>query len=298
MTAMYSRLFVLIAIFCACNSTPEKNKPSKEATLEKNNGNIFSYDLAHPQRKWALPEELKEISGQTWVDNNHLLAIEDLHPVLYLLRLDSNIAVEKTFPFQEITNKKFDMEDIAVVADTAYALWSHGTIYKITDWQNRPQVEEFPTSLSKENNTEGLCFDPVSKKLLIACKNESDLKGEKKSTRSIFEFDLKTNILNDTPFLVINKKDFKKVADEKLLFFPSAIAVHPVTHDIYILSTKDNKCMARYNYDGELQSLQFFDKDLMPQPEGICFSPDGTMFISSEGRHGEPPAIFEFRNTK
>ena len=43
--------------------------------------------------------------------------------------------------------------------------------------------------------------------------------------------------------MLIHKKDFKKETGEKLDFFPSAIAVHPVTHDVYILSTKDTKCM-------------------------------------------------------
>ena len=97
---------------------------------------------------------------------------------------------------------------------------------------------------------------------------------------------------------MIHKKDFLKVIDEKLEFFPSAIAVHPFTHDIYILSTKDNKCMARYDYKGKLLSHQFIDKELMPQPEGICFSPEGTLYISTQGRHGKAAAIFEYVYTQ
>jgi hypothetical protein len=297
MIPKYFRLFTLIVLFCSCSGPSEKNDTT-EKTSAKDVTDTFSYDLAHPQRKWLLPDELKEISGQTWLDSNHLLAIEDLHPVLYLLRLDTNAIVEKKSAFLEVTDKKFDMEDIASADNIVYALWSHGTVYKIAGWQSKPEVQEYPTFLSKENNTEGLCYDPVSGNLLIACKNESDLQDEKKSTRSIFEFDLKTGKLKDVPFLVIHKKDFKKIADEKLEFFPSAIAVHPISHDIYLLSTRDNKCMAQYSYNGELKSLQFFDKELLPQPEGICFAPNGTLYISSEGRHGEQPAIFEFRNSK
>ena len=56
--------------------------------------------------------------------------------------------------------------------------------------------------------------------------------------------------------------------------------------------------MAQYSYNGELKSLQLFDKELLPQPEGICFAPNGELYISSEGRHGEQPAIFEFKNSK
>ena len=298
MTRKYFWLFLPIAIFYSCNSNSQKKDKNNKSEYVRENNVPQSYDLKHPQKKWALADELKEISGQAWIDKKHLLAIEDLHPTLYLLRLDSTATIEKTSTFKDSSDKKFDLEDITVVNGIAYALWSHGKIYKISGWQNNPEIQKFSTGLSKENNTEGLCYDPVSHDLLIACKNESDIEDEKKSTRSIFEFDLKADTLKTEPFLLIHKKDFEKFTNEKLLFFPSAIAVHPITHDIYILSTKDNKCMAQYSYNGELKSLQFFDKDLLPQPEGICFAPDGTVYISTEGRHGEQAAILEFSYSK
>ena len=298
MTRKYFRIFLSIAICYSCNSNSSKKEKNGETDSVKEANASSSYDLLHPQKKWELPDELKEISGQAWIDKNHLLAVEDLHPTLYLLSLDSTAAIEKTSNFKDSSDKKFDLEDITVVDEVAYALWSHGKIYKITSWQNNPAIQKFNTGLSKENNTEGLCYDPESHNLLIACKNESDIEDEKKSTRSIFEFDLKADTLKTEPFLLIHKKDFQKFTNEKLLFFPSAIAVHPITHDIYILSTKENKCMAQYSYSGELKSLQFFDKDLLPQPEGICFASDGTMYISTEGRHGEQAAIFEFKYSK
>ncbi|MEO6905999.1 MAG: SdiA-regulated domain-containing protein, partial [Ginsengibacter sp.] len=92
----------------------------------------------------------------------------------------------------------------------------------------------------------------------------------------------------------IHKKDFEELAKDKISFNPSAIAIHPITHEIYLLSTKDNKCMAVYNRDGKLISFQSIDSDLMPQPEGICFSPDGKLYISSEGKKGDPGNLFEF----
>lgn len=254
----------------------------------------YNYDLSHPTKKWILPDALKEISGQVWIDKNHLLAIEDLHPILYLIKMGNKATIEKQIPFKKVSDKKTDIEDVALVKNTAYALWSHGILYKVKHWLSDPETKKLETPLSKENNTEGLCYDPVSHDLLIACKNESDVSDEKKSTRSIFEFDLKADTLISEPFMLIHKKDFKKVADEKLEFFPSAIAVHPITHDIYILSTKDSKCMAVYDYKGGLKSFEWINKDILLQPEGICFAPDGTLFISSEGKHGIPPVIMEF----
>ncbi|HWC54549.1 MAG TPA: hypothetical protein VG676_13265, partial [Chitinophagaceae bacterium] len=31
---------------------------------------VFTYDLTRPSKKWILPKELKEISGQVWLDRN------------------------------------------------------------------------------------------------------------------------------------------------------------------------------------------------------------------------------------
>jgi hypothetical protein len=302
------KLLMLISIFfwdCKSNNANpnEKNLSAKNSSDTSHNETdleSYKYDLAHPQKKYELPQELFEISGNAWVDKNHLLIIEDLHPNLYLIRLENNKGViEKTVPFKEETpDKKFDVEDVTLVNGTAYALWSHGKIFKVSNWQNKPVTQEIKTFLSKDNNTEGICYDPVSHNILIACKNESDVEDEKKSTRAIYQFDLSADTLMSTPFMLIHKKDFKKETDEDVQFFPSAIAVHPVTHDIYILSTKDTKCMAVFSHSGKLKSFELIDKELLPQPEGICFAPDGSLFISTEGKKGETGYIFEFHSKK
>ncbi len=294
----------IIFFACTTNSDNPKTNPvivnvSEKSKTDSSANNVtgkqYNYELNKPVHTWKLPEQLVEVSGNTWIDDNHLILIEDLNPVLYLIKLDDkNAALEKAITFKDEDKDKFDIEDVTIVNDVVYALWSHGTLFKISDWRNKPQVDEIKTFLKKENNTEGLCYDPVTKKLLIACKDDSNVPDEKKSTRAVYDFDIANNTLSDQPFFLIHKKDFEKVADEKLEFNPSAIAVHPVTHDIYVLSTRDTKCMAIYAHDGKLKDFQFIDKDLMPQPEGMCFSPDGKLYISSEGKKGDPGNLFEF----
>ena len=296
---------VAFFIFFACknnNQSGKKNpvividsKKKPAASVENPDSTKHNYDLKNPDRKWKLPEQLVEVSGNTWIDSNHLILIEDTHPVLYVIKIDDkNATLEKTIPFAEQDKEKFDIEDVTNVNNTVYALWSHGVLFKINDWMAKPEVDEIKTFLKKNNNVEGLCYDPVTQKLLLACKDRSDIENEEKSTRAVYQFDMTQNKLDEQPFLLIHKKDFEKVADEKLEFNPSAIAIHPRTHDIYLLSTRDNKCMAVYSHEGTLKDFQFIDKDLMPQPEGICFSPEGKLYISSEGKSGEPGNLFEF----
>jgi WD40 repeat protein len=264
-------------------------------SVSRTSNRKYDYDLKKPARTWKLPQGLIEVSGNTWVGKDHLILIEDIHPNLYLIKIDDkNATLEKTIAFQKDEKNKFDIEDVTIVNDVVYALWSHGTLFKINNWNSNPNTEEIKTSLSKENNTEGLCYDPVTKSLLVACKDESGIADEKKSTKSVYQFNIETKKLEQKPFLIIHKTDFKELTKDKLDFNPSAIAVHPLTHEIYLLSTRDNKCMAVFNRDGKLVSFQFIDANLMPQPEGICFSPDGKLYISSEGKKGEAVNLFEF----
>ena len=295
----YILLLLVAFTSCANNSGPDKtnvaDKTKDTSIVDKKNPGSGAYDLAKPNHKWRLPDQLVEVSGNAWLDANHLVLIEDLHPALYLIKLDDkNATLEKTIPFAQTEKDKVDIEDVAIVDNTVYALWSHGALFKIADWQSTPKVDEIKTGLTKENNTEGLCYDPVSKTLLIACKDDAGVADDKKSAKAVYQFDINKQTLMPSPYMVIHKKDFEKITGDKLDFNPSAIAVNPITHDIYILTTRDNKGMAVFSHDGVLKSYQTIDKEMMPQPEGICFSPDGKLYISSEGKKGEPGNLFEF----
>ena len=302
-TFFFAFAFLLTVSITSCNSNGNASSNNKsedtastssQSAKAPNYGN-FNYDLAKPAAKWVLPNELKEISGNTWIDKDHLLVIEDLHSSLYLIHLEKDVAtIEKTVPFEAGSDKKFDIEDVTSDGKTVYALWSHGVIYKITDWNTNLHTKEITTSLDKKNNTEGICVDPVTGNLLVACKNESGIEDEKKSSRAIYLFDTKKEQLNTDPFLLIERKDIKKAIGEKLDFNPSGIAVHPVSHDIYILSTKGTKGVLVYSHEGEFKSFRSIDEDLMPQPEGICFSPTGDLYISTEGKHGVPALLYRF----
>ena len=282
----------IFLVFSACNNESKNKEEEKTKPVSLQS---IDYDLAHPLKRWSLPDSLAEISGIVWLQEDKFLAIEDLHPILYELKLgDTNGIISNKVEFRRAEEDKMDFEDLAVVNDTVYALWSHGAIFKIKDQKKDVTSERTKTWLKKDNNTEGLAYDPTSGNLLIACKEESGLKDVKKSTRAIFEFDIKADSLKPDPFMLINKNDFEKVAGEKVDFYPSAIAVHPTTHDIYVISTKDTKAIAQFSYEGKLKAFDYIDKDIIPQPEGMCFDPQGNLYISTESRHHKPPYIYKF----
>lgn len=295
-----SLLFLLITAGYSCKMKSAQADTGSTGTMKVATSKTYNYDLTKWSGKWELPAGLLEISGNAYVDKDHLLVIEDMHPNLYLLKLlDGKAEVEKTIPFKnDPDGAKFDIEDVAINADVAYALWSHGTVYKISDWRNNPKTEEFTTSLSKKSNTEGMCFDPATNSLLIATKGASGIEDEKKSTKAIYKFDLSKNALEESPFFIITKDELKSPDGDKIKLNPSAIAIHPITKDIYILSTKGSKCMAIFSSDGKFKSLQMMERTEFLQPEGICFSPEGLLFISTEGKDSSPAFIYSFNPGK
>jgi len=289
--ALSTGLFAIL-LYSSCN---DKTENKKDETIKPVSLKSIDYDLANPVKRWSLSDSLAEISGIVWLKDDKFLAIEDIHPILYELRLgDTNGVISNQVEFRRADEDKMDFEDLAMVNDTVYALWSHGAVFKIIEQKKGVTSQRTKTWLKKDNNTEGLAYDPVSGNLLIACKEESGLDNVKKSTRAIFEFDVKADSLKPDPFMVINKNDFENVAGEKIDFFPSAIAVHPTTHDIYIVSTKDTKAIAQFSHEGKLKAFDYIDKEVIPQPEGICFDPQGNLYISTESRHHKPPYIYKF----
>jgi hypothetical protein len=74
--------------------------------------------------------------------------------------------------------------------------------------------------------------------------------------------------------------------ESKTSFKPSGIAVHPLDGEIYIISSV-GKLLIILNREGKVQDVKELDPAIFRQPEGICFSPAGDMFISNEGQGGK-----------
>src|SRR5947209_13503155 len=80
-TLFFAFVFLLTVSITSCNSNGNASSNNKsedtastssQSAKADNYGN-FTYDLAKPAAKWVLPNELKEISGNTWIDKDHLL---------------------------------------------------------------------------------------------------------------------------------------------------------------------------------------------------------------------------------
>ena len=255
------------------------------------------YDLNNPDHKVFVPYALAEISGLTPLTESIFLCIEDESGKVYTLNIDS-VAISSATTF----SRPKDFEDLELVNDTIYILESDGDIYEFAlNAGDKPDVKHYETPLGRKNDTEGLGYNPYTGRLMIACKGDEDIKGQKAKGKAIYEFDIKTKRLIKEPAFEITSGDLKDFFEanrdfnyekDRIQFKPSGVAYNPIDGYFYLLASV-GKWLIVFDKNGKIKATYTIPPKVLIQPEGICFSPDGTMFISSEGQ-GEKGQILKF----
>ena len=273
----------------------------------------FPYQLGKPDKSWELPDKLIEISGLSFMNEYKLACIQDEKGNIYVFNLHTG-EVERKIDFED----DGDYEGIEIVGQDAWILKSNGTLFEVMDFLNdeTPPVRKYATELTGKNDAEGLGFDPLENNLLIACKGHpyvDDKKG--KEFKAIYNFSLDQKKLDLNPlFLIImdtikyykNYNTMTQLGVELMAFIddskgdvsfqPSGMAIHPDSGNLYIIASVGNLLIV-YSRESEMLAMYKLRNKYFPQPEGICFSPDGTLYISNEGDEDEA-TILRFERTK
>lgn len=269
-------LFILIAIliilflFWFLKGKSKKDHKGKGDTKNDflNLNKKGDYNLNSASETYILPNKLAEISGLSYYNENELYCVNDERGKIFVYNLND----------KEITNtiefgNDGDYEGIEVVGNTVFVMSSVGKIKAInlateetkTINCTRPEVAEY----------EGLAYDMQRNSLLLAAK---EMRGDKK----VYEYNLSNKSL-DSKYSI--PSEFIEANNDGNEFKPSGIAVHPVSNEIYILASAGKKLLVIDKNNNKICQYNL-DKELFKQPEGICFSPDGNLFISSEGKGG------------
>lgn len=266
-------LLLIVPTFLGCNYLDPS--PTVDSTYSKVH---VPYDLLQPSNTYVLPDELEEISGLAWI-NDVLLTVNDEEGKIFSLNSSGEIIDIYDF------GKDGDYEGIAASNEEVYVIESNGDIYR-----TGPDTAEFKTSLKSANNVEGLAFDQNNDRLLLALKGnagmEKDLTG-----RAIYGFDLEGGQLLEEPLRVIQGRELNDKITERGLdytfsdFGPSGVAIHPQSGNIFIISHQ-GRSMVVLGQDFKILEVVLLEHQIFKQPEGICFSPDGVLYIANEGRGG------------
>ena len=251
-----------------------------------------AYTFEKPDVFIELPNELKEISGITLFDEDHLAAVQDERGKIYKIHIQTGELVE-----DDRFEDDGDFEDLVRIEDTFFILRSDGDIFEATGWPvKKKDTKKYETFLDAKHDTEGIAYDDKNSRLLIACK-EYPGKGLK-DQRAIYAFDLITRTMVKEPAFTIDLGRLSELVPEHPLnksirrlvgplmesssFKPSAIAIHPHTSHLFVLSSVQ-KLLVALTPQGDIDALWPLSDKLFKQPEGLTFLPNGDLFISNEG---------------
>lgn len=271
-----SAVVAICSLFClTCNNGPDHPNHS---TMDSPDTYAFPYRLGSPSQKLKLPKELREISGLAWLEEERLVAVQDENGIIYTIDFKhGEIDSRSTF------GPKNDYEGITRHGKTTWVLRSDGRLFEVEE----EEVVEHETPLDSRYNVEGLAWDEKGKRLLLACKEFSGegLDGK----RSCFAYDPTSREFPEEPFLTLDLDEileasasFDKRDTLERTFQPSGMAIHPISGNIYFISSVGKK-LAVYTRSGSLLQVTSLKYKHFKQPEGICFAPDGRMYIANEG---------------
>jgi hypothetical protein len=237
------------------------------------------YNFTEPETI-RLPEELDEISGMAYdAQANRILALNDEEGRIY-----------EIIPGREgkFRNSKFmkggDFEDLCLVGEDLWALKSNGQLVLIrkplTDSQ---QTEKFSFSARGPVDFETLFYLPQAGQLVILCKECRDFPGEVPG----FSFDINARRFSDSPAFRLDFSGIpeKERPDKKQSLKPSGAAFHPLTGELFVLASANRRLVVT-DSNGYAKKVYVLDQKTFKQPEGICFSPGGDLYISNEARAG------------
>lgn len=251
-----------------------------------------SYDLGAPDETFILPNKLNEISGLALWKDSKLFTVQDEEGKVYVYDTKQ----------QDVTNqikfhKKNDFEGIAFRDSIAYVLESDGDVYhfNILAGKDEYEAEKFETVFSRSNDMEGLCYDPVSDRLLILPKEKQLQSVKEDHLLGIYEMNPLTGKVKKQPAYTIDKMRLGAIiygSDEPYLMKPSGLAVHPTTGHIYVIASV-GKILVIIDRESNILAAKLLKKKIFPQPEGITFNQKNELFLSSEGK-GKKASISRF----
>jgi uncharacterized protein YjiK len=288
---------ILLAMAVGLTGSSCKNSnPVKAAGADRNIQGFTgcSQGMVNAVKTWQMPPELVEISGITWIDTDRAAAIQDEQGIIFIYNLKDE-RVEKQIDF----GMAGDYEGISLVNGNYFVIRADGHLFEISDAGKIMNQYDLPLSVT--DNIESFFYDARNNRLLIGQKDGPKDAGSKE----IYSFDLGSRSFNATPVYSLDlshpaitclgsnatesengtngKKGKKKEKKNKAsILRPSELAIHPISRDIYIADGPNQRILI-LTPDGTPKHFLTLDKQVHPKTEGLMFSPEGELYVSSEG---------------
>jgi uncharacterized protein YjiK len=301
-TSLFAILLSALLVGCAGNGNTTTAQPTSARIRS-------GYDLTRPTTTAVLPDTLHEVSGLTDIDLHTVACVQDENGVIFFYDLEKR-GIVRQFQF----HLDGDYEGITRIGKVIYILRSDGTVFGVENYEDPNFILHTYTTGIPAANNEGLCHDPVNDRLLIACKSKLGKGHEFKDKRAIYGFDLKTKTLNERPVFEFDVQKMREYAEQHKIDLPtrtkgknggteepilkfraSAIGVHPIRKQLYVLSAADHLFFI-FDLEGKLMYMEPLDPKVFNKAEGITFMENGDMLITNEGQDHKPTLLrFNYR---
>ncbi len=249
------------------------------------------FDLQHPLSIQYLPTGLVPFSEITSLDSLHLMAMQgDGFNGLVRLNPDSN-----SFSIVSPLRSRHHLSAFVQVDTTLYLFDDHMDVYT----SKFPYDSSSTRKISQERpnwTSSSACFHQSTHRIYF---NPEVEHPETNRLRAVYTFNLNKNRFVSKPLFSYDVDAIEHFASENgirihanrvtelhdtikgLTIIPSAIAVHPKTNEVYILSAIDHSLVV-FNQFGVITNYSELDSGLFPNPTGLTFAQNGDLLISNE----------------
>lgn len=293
----YATSIICSLLLIACDDSKKQPKKQPESSSTKSESAVppispssalAGYDFATTPQSVTLSPELNEISGLAITSDNRLFTHNDENGTITEIDASTG-AIQKQFQLGGKAATK-DFEGIAIVGKRFFMTTSAGVIFEFAEGKQGAIVPAtaYETELSTKNDIEGLCYDPATNSLLLACKEDAG-KGFNEM-KAVYAFSLDSMKLILQPRFLLPLAQLLKESRGNQ-FNPSGIEFNPRSRTFFIVAA-EGKSLVEVSPEGIILGQVKLDK-FHRQAEGITFTTDGTLLISDEAR-GEKPTIARY----
>jgi uncharacterized protein YjiK len=232
------------------------------------------HDFENRSARFDLPGRLDEVSGLAVTPDGRIFGHDDERALVHHIDPDARV-VGKRFAAGD-PPLSGDFEGIAVAGERFFLVTSDGILVELREVEDRREAphRRSDTGLRGSCEVEGLDYDPVDEALLFACKVSSPEQGAVVVHR--LPLDPARGRLE--PIRIARSAIAAKGVRED--FQPSAIAVDP--SGTLVLASATVESLIEVDRAGNVLVGVPLSRDRHPQPEGLAFGLDGTLYVADE----------------
>lgn len=249
------------------------------------------FDLQHPAKVQLLPVGILPFSHIAALDSSNLIGMQaNGSNGLIVLNPDSS-------SFYMINPLAHDVKLTAFVkVDTSLYLFDDRMQVYATHYPFDSSSTSKISEKAMKWKASSACYHAATHRIYF---NQEITDPEVNRMRSVYAFNVNKNQYASDPLFVYDVDAIEHFATENgirihanritalndtvlgLTINPTAIAVHPKTNEVYILSGIDHSLVV-FNQYGDILNYSELDPNIFPNPSGLAFTDSGDILISNE----------------